>query len=225
MNVIIFGATGMVGQGVLHECLRDDRVERVLVVGRTPVASVGVEDPKVREIVRADLTDLGDIEDELSGYDACFFCLGVSSVGMKEDAYRRITYDLTMAAARPLARLSPGMTFTYVSGVGTDSSERGRSMWARVKGKTENDLIALFPHSYMFRPGYIRPMPGVVSKTVWYRALYAVLSPLHPVLERLIPGQVTTSEELGRAMIEVAVSGADTRVLGPREFNAVAARR
>jgi uncharacterized protein YbjT (DUF2867 family) len=225
MNVVIFGATGMVGQGVLRECLRDDRVERVLVVGRTPVASVGVDDPGVHEIVRADLADLGDIEDRLSGYDACFFCLGTTSVGKTEEAYRRITYDLTMAAARPLARLSPGMTFVYVSGVGTDSTERGRVMWARVKGRTENELLALFPNAYMFRPGYIRPTPGVVSRTGWYRALYAVLVPLHPVLKRLLPGQVTTGEELGRAMIEVAASGADTRVLGPREFNAVAARR
>ena len=226
MNVIIFGATGMVGQGVLQECLRDPAVDRVLVVGRS---TVGVRHPKLRELLRSDVADLGGAAEagELSGYDACFFCLGVSSVGMKEAAYRAVTHDLTLAVARVLCERNPGapgsrLVFAYVSGAGTDSTEQGRSMWARVKGRTENDLLALPMDAYLFRPGYIQAGPGTVSKTALYRVLYRVISPAYPLLKRLFPNAVTSSGAIGRAMLAVAASGADTRILGSREINALA---
>ncbi|MGH8447301.1 MAG: NAD(P)H-binding protein, partial [Solimonas sp.] len=158
MKIVLFGATGMVGAGTLRLCLQAADVEQVLVVGRTPV---GQQHPKLRELLRADLHDYGDVEQQLAGYDACFFCLGVSSAGMSEADYTRITYDLTMAAATTLAGLNPQMSFIYVSGAGTDSSERGGSMWARVKGRTENALQALpFKAVYLFRPGVIQPLHG-----------------------------------------------------------------
>ena len=220
MNVILFGATGMIGQGVLQECLRDPRVERVLAVGRT---ALEVEHPKLRQIVQPDLTDLSSIEAELADYDACFFCLGVSSVGMKEDAYRRITYDLTLSVARTLAAANPGQTFVYVSGQGTDSSEQGRSMWARVKGRTENDLLRLPFRAYMFRPGFVQPMDGVVSKTRLYRLAYAITGPLVPLFRRLAPNAVNDNRQIGRAMLAVAAAGPDQRVLTPKDINAYAA--
>jgi uncharacterized protein YbjT (DUF2867 family) len=162
----------MVGQGVLRECLLDPEVPRVLVVGRS---STGRRDQKLREIVLPDIADLSGVEAELADLDACFFCLGVSSVRMSEERYTKITYDLTLAVARTLSRLNPEMTFVYISGAGTDSTERGRSMWARVKGRTENALLRLpFKSPYMFRPAFIVPMHGVRSKTTWYRVLYAV---------------------------------------------------
>ncbi|MFE6860097.1 NAD-dependent epimerase/dehydratase family protein [Nocardia sp. NPDC057668] len=217
MKVIVFGGTGMVGQGVLRECLRDARVTEVLAIGR---GSTGLTDPKLREVVQPDPADLSALSDELPGIDACFFCLGVSSVGMKEDEYRRITYDLTMQVARTLAAANPKMTFVYVSGQGTDSTEQGRTMWARVKGKTENDLLALPFRAYMFRPGFIQPKDGVISKTPLYRAAYAVTGPLIPVLKRLAPNIVNDNREIGRAMISVAESGSDIRVLTPRDITA-----
>ncbi|MFB8003436.1 NAD-dependent epimerase/dehydratase family protein [Nocardia sp. NPDC056000] len=217
MKVILFGATGMIGQGVLAECLRDDRVGQVLAVGRS---SLGIENPKLRELIQSDPSDLSAIAGELAEFDACFFCLGVSSVGMKEQDYRRITYDLTLRVANTLAAANPKMTFIYVSGQGTDSTEQGRSMWGRVKGKTENDLLALPFQGYMFRPGFVQPMDGVVSKTPLYRAAYAVTGPLIPLFKRLAPNAVNDNREIGRAMISVAESGADTRVLKPREINA-----
>ncbi|MCX4907202.1 epimerase [Streptomyces sp. NBC_00878] len=221
MKVILFGATGMVGQGVLRECLRDAAVESVLVVGRTPV---GVSHPKLSEVVRADLMELGEVEGELSGYDACFFCLGVSSVGMKEDAYRRITYDLTLEVARSLGRWNPGLTFCYVSGQGTDASGRGRVMWARVKGETENALLALDGvDAYMFRPGLIQPLHGVRSKTRLYQAIYSVTGFLLPVLRKLAPRRITTTEQVGLAMIVVARDGAAERVLETDGINQTAA--
>jgi uncharacterized protein YbjT (DUF2867 family) len=219
MKVIIFGATGMVGQGVLRESLLDPGVDGVLVVGRS---ETGQRHPKLREIVQRDLLDLAPIEGELSGYDACFFCLGVSSAGMNEDDYRRITYDLTLSVARTLARLNPDMTFIYVSGAGTDSSESGRSMWARVKGKTENDLLTLPFKAYMFRPGWIQPLHGITSKTRLYRVLYAAFAPLFPVVRALAPTRVTTTENVGRAMIAVARSGAPSHVLESPDINALA---
>ena len=221
MKVLLFGATGMVGQGALLECLRDDRVEQVLAVGRTPV---GRQHAKLREIVRPDLFDLSPVRDELAGYDACFFCLGVSSAGMKEADYRRITYDLTLSVAGLLAELTPDLTFAYVSGQGTDSSEHGRMMWARVKGATENALRALPLRTYLFRPGFIQPMHGVRSKTRLYAAVYRVSGPLFPLLRRLFPRAMTTTETLGRAMIEVAAHGADRQVLETRDINHVGAR-
>ncbi|MEV4373372.1 NAD(P)H-binding protein [Nonomuraea sp. NPDC049637] len=216
MRVIIFGATGMVGRGVLRECLLDERVTAVLTVGRSPTGTVH---PKLRELTHADLSDLSDIEDELSGYDACFFCLGVSSAGMSERDYRRVTYDYTLAAGTTLARLSPSSTFVYVSGAGTDA--HGRAMWARVKGATENALLALPFQAYMFRPGYIQPMHGVTSRTRWYRLAYVVAAPLYPLLRRLFPASVTTTERIGQAMITVAERGAPERILGPAAINAL----
>ena len=224
MKVILFGATGMVGQGVLRECLRDDRVGSVLAVGRT---ALGVAHPKLSELVHPDLAALmGEpgTRARLTGYDACFFCLGVSSVGMDEAAYRGITHDLTLAVARPLSSWNPGSTFVYVSGQGTDSTERGRIKWARVKGETENDLLALDLDAYMFRPGYIQPLHGITSKTRLYRAAYVVTKPLYPALKRLAPNHVTTTEQLGRAMIAVAVEGARVHVLETRDINGTASR-
>jgi uncharacterized protein YbjT (DUF2867 family) len=216
MRVILFGATGMIGRGVLRECLLDDRVTAVLAVGR---ASTGVTHGKLREILHDDLLELAPVEGELGGYDACFFCLGVSSAGMRERDYRRITYDFTLSVGETLARLSPGSTFVYVSGAGADA--RGRAMWARVKGETENALLALPLEAYMFRPGYVQPMHGVRSRTRLYQAAYVITRPLFPVLRRLVGGAVTTTEQVGRAMIAVAERGAAKRILGPADINAL----
>jgi uncharacterized protein YbjT (DUF2867 family) len=219
MKVLLFGATGMVGQGVLRECLLDPDVESVLAVGRS---ATGREDPKLREIVRADLYDLSPIAGELAGYDACFFCLGVSSAGMSEEDYHRVTYDLTLGVAELLAKEGPGMTFVYVTGQGTDSTERGRSMWARVKGKTENALLRLpFKAAYMFRPGFIEALHGIKSRTRLYRALYVVATPLIAVAKALFPRQMTTTEQIGRAMLTVAKRGAPKRVLEAPDINAL----
>jgi uncharacterized protein YbjT (DUF2867 family) len=219
MDVILFGATGMLGQGVLRECLLDPEVGRVLAIGRT---GTGRQDAKLTEITQPDLTDLAGIGDRMAGYDACFFCLGVSSTGISEDAYRRVTYDITVAAGQALARLNPGMTFVYVSGQGTDSTEHGRSMWARVKGRTENALLAMPLQTYLFRPGYIQPMHGASSKTRLYRLLYRVTTPLYPVLRRMVPRHITTTERVGRAMLNVARSGAPKRILENPDINALA---
>jgi len=222
MNVILFGATGMVGQGVLRECLLDSEVESVLSIGRSAIEQ---QDEKLHQIVLKILTDLSSVENRLSGYDACFFCLGVSSAGMSEDDYRHVTYDLTLSVAATLVRLNPAMTFVYVSGAGTDSSEHGRMMWARIKGKTENALLAMpFKAAYMFRPGYIQPMHGVQTKTQWYGTMYAIISPLYPLLKRLFPGYVTSTERLGRAMISVAKTSATKRVLESNDINAISAK-
>jgi uncharacterized protein YbjT (DUF2867 family) len=222
MNVILFGATGMVGQGVLRECLLDPEVESVMAIGRSAIEQ---QHEKLHEIVLKTLTDLSSVENRLSGYDACFFCLGVSSAGMSEDDYRRVTYDLSLSVAATLARLNPAMTFIYVSGAGTDSSEHGRMMWARIKGKTENALLAMpFKAAYMFRPGYIQPMHGVRTKTKWYGTAYAIMAPLYPLLRRLFPRYVTTTEQLGRAMISVAKTSATKRVLESNDINAISAK-
>jgi uncharacterized protein YbjT (DUF2867 family) len=211
MNVLIFGATGMVGQGVLRECLLDPDVQVVQTVGRTPT---GLKHPKLREIVRSDLLDYAEIESALRGFDACFLCLGVSSTGMSESEYERVTYAVTMAAAQTLSRLNPGMTFIYISGAGTDSSEKGPVMWARVKGKTENALLRLpFKAAYMFRPGAIQPVHGARSKTPAYRVIYALAKPVLPMLLRFFPRHILTTEELGRAMLLVAKSGARKTIL------------
>lgn len=217
MDVALFGATGMVGQGVLRECLLDPRVDRVVSIGRR---SSGLHHAKLREIVQEDLLDLSTIESQLGGLDACFFCLGVSSAGMTEENYRRVTYDLTLAAASTLSKMNPNMTFIYVSGEGTESSERGRSMWARVKGKTENALLRLpFKAAYMFRPAFIQPMHDETSRTRLYRAMYTIGRPLVPLLKRMLPRYVTTTEQIGRAMIAVADHGAPTSILGTEEIN------
>jgi uncharacterized protein YbjT (DUF2867 family) len=219
MKVILFGATGMVGQGVLRECLLDADVESVLAVGRSPT---GQSDPKLRELVHDNFTDFSAIEPQLTGYDACFFCLGVSSVGMDEEKYRHLTYDITLAAATTVARLNPGMVFTYVTGRSTDSTEQGPMMWARVKGKAENDLLKLpFKSAYMFRPAGIQPLHGVRSKTGWVQAIYVVATPLLSYLTRVAPKYMTTSEQLGRAMIKVARDGYPKPVLESEDINSL----
>jgi uncharacterized protein YbjT (DUF2867 family) len=219
MKVILFGATGMVGQGVLRECLLDKDVERVLVIGRR---SIGKKDAKLRELIHQDFTDFAPIGKELSGFDACLFCLGVSSAGMSEADYRRVTSDFTLAAARALAAKNPGMTFVYVSGMGTDSSEKGLQMWARVKGATENALLQMpFKAAFMFRPGFIQPLHGETSSTFWTRALYTVLAPTYPVWKTLFPKYVMTTEELGRAMLRVVKHGAPKKVLESEDISAL----
>jgi len=220
MNVLIFGASGMVGQGVLRECLLAADVQAVVTIGRS---GSGQQHPKLRQLVHADLLNYSAIEAELSGFDACFFCLGISSAGMSEADYTRISYGYTLAAAETLARLNPQMTFTYVSGAGTDSTEQGLSMWARVKGRTENALLRLpFKGAYMFRPGVIQPLHGVRSKTASYQMLYSLLGPLLPLLRRLFPRQITTTEQVGRAMLAVARHGAPKHILESPDIIAVA---
>ena len=219
MKIMLFGATGMVGQGVLRECLVDGDVTQVLSVGRRPT---GEQHPKLRELIIPDLNDYKAVEDQLTDFDACFFCLGVSSVGMSEEDYRRVTYDLTLAAAQTLARLNPQMTFVYVSGAGTDSTESGRVMWARVKGATENALMRLpFKAAYMFRPGFIEPMHGVRSKTTLYQAAYVIARPIFGVLRRWAPNRVTTSVQVGRAMLAVAKRGAPAPLVEVPDINAL----
>ncbi len=218
MKVILFGATGMVGQGVLRECLLDPTIDRVLTVGRK---ATGQKHDKLRELVHESLQDLTPVLDQLDGYDACFFCLGISSVGMTEADYRRVTFDLSMAVARPLSARSPGMTFVFVSGEGTDA--QGKSMWARVKGETENAIAALpFKATFMFRPGFIQPLHGIRSKTLLYRVIYALFAPLYPLLKVLFPRWMTTTENVGRAMITVARQGSQQRLIGNREINDLA---
>ena len=209
----------MVGQGVLRECLLDSEVESVLAIVRS---ATGQRHAKLQELVRENFFDFSDVAPRLAGYDACFFCLGVSAAGMSEADYQRVTYDVTLAAAKTLVERNPAMTFIYVSGAGTDGSERGRTMWARVKGRTENALSALpFRGAYMFRPAVIRPGRGIRSKTKAYRVLYGLFGPLLPLFKALFPGYVTTTEEVGRAMLEVAKHGAAKRVLESRDIIAL----
>ncbi|MGE5403889.1 MAG: NAD-dependent epimerase/dehydratase family protein [Candidatus Saccharibacteria bacterium] len=218
MKVIVFGATGMIGQGVLRECLLDESVESVLVIGRS---ETGQRHRKLREILHVDFLDFSALESELAGYDACFFCLGVSSSGMTEQEYRRITLDYTLAAARTLVKCSPGMTFVYISGAGTDSTERGRAMWARVKGETENALLKMpFKAAYMFRPGLIQPLHGAISRTELYRIVYAISKPLFPLLKRF-PKYVTTTEQLAKAMIKVAQQDFNKSILESEDINSI----
>jgi len=217
-DVILFGATGMVGQGVLREALLDPEVGRVLTIGRN---ATGQQHPKLRELVLADLFDYSAIESQLAGFDACIFTLGVSAAGMTEEAYLHLTYDLTLAAAKTLARLNPDLVFVYVSGQGTDSTEHGRMMWARVKGRTENALLRLFERAVMFRPGFIQPLHGIRSKTKAYQLFYTILGPLLPLLRRLFPRRITTTEALGKAMLQVAKHGSPKRVLEMADITAM----
>jgi uncharacterized protein YbjT (DUF2867 family) len=211
MKILLFGATGMVGQGVLRECLLATDVELVETVGRS---TTGQQHSKLREVVASDLFDVAAYSDKLSGFDACFFCLGVSSAGMTEEAYTHLTYELATKIGELLTRLNPTMTFVYVSGAGTDGSEQGRSMWARVKGRTENALLRMgFRGAYMFRPGLIVPMHEIKSKTKAYRILYSMTKPILPLLRRAFPNQVVTTEELGLAMLLAARGKATKSVL------------
>lgn len=217
LKVILFGATGMVGQGVLRECLRDPDVERVLAVGRS---ATGQRNAKLEELRHDNFLNFSAIESSLSGYDACFFCLGVTSVGLTEERYRHLTYDITMAAATTLAKLNPQMVFVYVTGRGTDSTERGSVMWARIKGKTENDLLKLpFKAAYMFRPAGIQPLHGIRSKTAWYQAAYVVAAPLLTLLNKVAPRYMTTTEQVGRAMLAVARRGYPKSRLESEDIN------
>ena len=200
----------------MRECLLDPDVETVLAVGRTPT---GQTHPRLQELITQDLWNLNPVGEKLAGYNACFFCLGVSAAGMKAADYERLTYNLTLSVAAALLERNPAMTFIYVSGSGTDSTERTRMMWARVKGKTENALLRMpFKAAYMFRPGYIQPVHGVRTKTNWYRAFYAVLAPLYPLL-KFVPKYVTTTECVGRAMLRVTREGFDRSILESRDIN------
>lgn len=220
IKAIITGVTGMVGEGVLHECLKHPEVESVLVINRKPC---GVKHEKLSEIIHKDFFDLSTVENHLAGYNACYFCAGVSSVGKKEDEYRRLTYDLTLNFANTLIKIygerSRSMTFCYVSGVGTDSTEKGRSMWARVKGKTENDLLKLgFKGAYMFRPGYIQPTKGLKKA---YK-IYKFFTPFYPILKTLFPKYVVSLEELGKSMINVTLYGSEKKVLECKDISPLA---
>jgi uncharacterized protein YbjT (DUF2867 family) len=219
MRVILFGASGMVGQGVLRECLLDPEVTAVVSIVRS---TTGQQHAKLCEIIHKDFFDFSTIESELSGFNACFFCLGVSSAGMSEENYRRITYDITLAAAQTLVKMNPNLTMVFISGAGTDSSERGRAMWARVKGQTENALLRLpFKAAYMFRPGVIVPLHGIKSRTMLYRIPYLILGPVLPLLKRLFPKYVTTTEKLGRAMLTAAKRGAPKPILESADINSL----
>ena len=210
----------MVGQGVLRECLQDAGVVRALAVGRS---TLGQRHGKLRELLMNSFSDFTAVEADLAGYDTCFFCLGITSAGLSEAEYRRVTYDIALAAARTLVKLNPGMTFIFVSGAGADSSGKSRVMWARVKGETENALLALpFKAVYVFRPAAIRPLHGIRSKTAWINAAYLILGPFYPVLNALFPRYVTTTEIVGRAMINVARHGAPRRVLENADINRAA---
>ena len=219
MRAIVFGATGMVGQGVLRECLIDPAVDKVLAVGRGPS---GKQDPKLQDLVLKDLCDYSAVEEQLKGYDACFFALGVTSAGLDEAQYTKITYDIAAAAGAVLARLNPGMTFVFVSGRGADSTGTSKTMWARVKGKAENAIFALpFKASYAVRPAMIESRHGATSRTRSYRVLYFFLRPLVPVLRALFPASVTNTEHLGKVMIKLARDGYPKKILESADINEV----
>ena len=220
MKVIITGSTGMVGKGVLFECLESSQIESVLVINR---ASIDIKHEKLKEVIHTDFSNFTSLEEVLAGYDACFFCLGVSAVGMSEEKYTNITYDLTLRFANTLLKVNKDIIFNYVSGTGTDSSEKGRSMWARVKGKTENDLMSLpFQKAYMFRPGVIIPQKGIKSKTPIYNAFYVIFKPLLPVLKSIAPKSVTTTTQVGQAMIKSVTRDYANVYLENRDINELA---
>ena len=216
MKVLLFGATGMVGQGVLRECLQAGDVELVQTIGRAPT---GQQHPKLRELVHADMWDYESVSDVLAQFDACYFCIGVTSSGMAEDKYTRLTYDMTLAAAKVLARVNPQMVFIYVSGAGADSSEQSRVMWERVRGRTENALLALPLRAvYILRPGMIQPLDGIKSKTAAYRVFYSLFKPVLPLLRAALPNQVLTTRMVGQAMLALTRSGSRSRVLEAAEI-------
>ncbi|MCB0600530.1 MAG: epimerase [Saprospiraceae bacterium] len=218
LRVFITGSTGMIGQSVLRECLASQDIERVLVINRRPL---GIFHPKLEEVIHNDPGNIEVLLPRLNGFDACYYCLGVSSAGMKEEAYSRITYDYTIHCAGVCLKANPNMVFCYVSGAGTDRTEKGRTMWALVKGRTENALLAMPFHAvYLFRPGYVQPMKGIKSRTPLYNALYAIFKPLYPLLKHL-PRWVTSTEQIGKAMIRVTLDGYNRPVLESRDINAV----
>ena len=212
INTIITGATGMVGEGVLHECLNHPDVESVLVINRKPC---GVLHQKLKEVIHEDFFNFSSIENQLTGYNTCFFCLGVSSIGMKENEYYRLTYTLTLHVAETLSRLNPQMCFCYISGAGTDSTEKGRSMWARVKGRTENDLMKLpFKDVYAFRPGFIKPTKGLTRT----HSFYKYINWLFPIGRLIYPNGFCTLKELGLSMIHVAIYGNNNKIINGKEI-------
>ena len=218
MKVILFGSTGMIGQGVLTECLKDTQIESVLVVNRQ---SCKVTHAKLIEIIHNDFFDLSAISKQLSGYDACFYCLGVTSAGLSEADYHRNTFELTTKVADAVLKANKSISFCYISGAGADSSEKGKTMWARVKGKTENALLHMpFKSAYMFRPGYIQPLNGIESRTKLYRIMYAIFKPFYFILKHY-EGMVTNTETLGKAMIAVVLKGSDKRILESRDINEI----
>jgi len=215
-RVIITGATGMVGKGVLLECLDHNLIDEVLVLGRS---HLNIKHPKLKELIHADFTDFTIISNQLSGYDACFFCLGISAAGMKEDEYKRVTYNFTLSLAKTLYKINPEMTFTYVSGEGTDSTEKGRSMWARVKGKTENDLLKLgFKQAFMFRPGAIIPLRGIKSKTKGYQFMYDYFMWMVKLIKFIAPNSVINTTQVGLAMINSMLKGYNKSILHPKDI-------
>jgi uncharacterized protein YbjT (DUF2867 family) len=215
-KVIITGATGMIGKGVLLECLDHASIDEVLVIVRSPV---GIKHPKLKELVHGDFTNFSAARNQFTGYDACFFCLGISAAGMKEQDYKKITYDYTLALARTLVEINPGMTFTYVSGEGTDSTVKGRMMWARIKGKTENDLLSLgFKQAFMFRPGAIIPLRGIKSRTKSYQFMYDYFMWLVKVIKAIAPNSVVSTSQIGLAMINAMLSGYDEKILRPKDI-------
>ena len=221
MKVIITGATGMIGKGVLLECLDHAVIEEVLVIGRN---LVGVAHPKLKEMVHPDFSDFSWASGQLKGYDACYFCLGISAGGLSEEAYKKITYDYTMALARVLVTLNKDMTFIYVSGQGTDSSEKGRMMWARVKGRTENDLLKIgFKQTFMFRPGAIIPLRGIKSRTKAYQLMYDYFMWLVKGIKLISPNSVVDTTQIGLAMIHATIKGYPTNIVTPKDMIVLAA--
>lgn len=216
MKAIVTGASGMVGKAVLLECLKNDEVEKVLIINRK---SIGISHEKLEEVIHSDFSDFTSLHDIISGYNACFLCMGVSAAGLSEEQYKTLTYDYTLSLAKAMLDINPDSSACYISGAGTDSSEQGRIMWARVKGKTENALLNLaFKSAYMFRPGYIQPMDGLKSKTKLYNIIYLFTKPFYFLLKRL-PNTITNTRTLGRAMVNVVVNGSDKKILNPRDIN------
>jgi hypothetical protein len=215
-KIIITGSTGMVGEGVLHVCLQNPSVEKILIINRKPT---GILHPKLTEIIHLDFYNISPIENRLSGYDTCFFCLGISSIGMKEDDYFKVTHTLTLHIAESLHKQNPNMTFCYVSGAGTDSSEKGKSMWARIKGKTENDLVKIFQqHAYAFRPGFIKPIKGLSH----IHKFYAFINWIYPIGRMIYPNGFNTLEEIGKAMIEIALKDDDKKIIDGKDISRLA---
>lgn len=221
MKVVITGSTGMVGKGVLLVCLEDPRITEILAINRSTLA---IQNPKLKELL---INDFGSVENnrsQLKAYDACFFCLGISSVGMQEKEYSDITYTLTKEFAETFIAESPNSTFIYVSGTGTDTTEKGRSMWARVKGKTENVLLTMpFKAAYMFRPGFIQPMRGIRSKTKLYQTFYNISTPLYPLLKRIFPKSLINTDQIGLAMINLAEKRSSKKWFENKDINEAAA--
>ncbi len=215
LKVIITGTTGMVGEGVLHVCLQNPSVEKILIINRKPL---GLSHPKLTEIIHPDFYDLGPVVQDLKGYNACFFCLGISSIGLSADDYYRTTYTLTLYVAQLLSKLNPNMVFNYISGASTDSTEKGRSRWARVKGKTENDLMKLpFREVYAFRPGFIKPFAGLTK----VKSGYKYIGWIYPIGRRFFPGGFCTMRELGTAMIEVCLKGYPVKIIEGKDIIAL----